>query len=387
MAKLILSALLALGALLSMDPVAAQSSTRDQIRMIEQEYARQNDGDVIPDNQLEYYLDRANAGWTMAQISRDIADAHQEDADNAWRPAPGWVAREVVCTSQNNQYSECAAPFRGRAVVTQQISQSACIEGQSWGQKPGVIWVNRGCRARFGIVADPVVGIPGNPVRRMVVCQSNRGRYRQCATGTSGRVELVNRLNNSATCTEGRSWGQRAGLVWVSRGCRAQFAAVARPLPPRDTGGWDRNYSVTCASTGSAQVRCRWDERYGAPRMDEQLSQNACVEGRSWDYDDHGSILVSNGCRARFVSSRTGFGDRGDDGQDQDGWVRDNDYSVTCASSGAAQVRCNWDSRYGHPHLTQQLSQSACIEGQSWGYDVRNGLWVDEGCRARFSSR
>ena len=70
------------------------------------------------------------------------------------RPASGWIARELICTSINNRYRECPAPFRGRAVVTYQISQSACIEGESWGQKAGMIWVDRGCRARFGMVVD-----------------------------------------------------------------------------------------------------------------------------------------------------------------------------------------------------------------------------------------
>ncbi|AIE86378.1 DUF3011 domain-containing protein [Fimbriimonas ginsengisoli] len=33
--------------------------------------------------------------------------------------------------------------------------------------------------------------------------------------------------------------------------------------------------------------------------------------------------------------------------------------------------------------LIRRLSDAACIEGRSWGYD-RNGIWVDRGCRAEF---
>ena len=382
MSRMMLATLLAISSLLSVAPVTAQTTTRDQIRMIEQEYASQSDGQMIPDNQLEYYLDRANAGWTMSQISQDMANSQRQDATSPWRPQTGWVAREVVCTSDKSQYRECAAPFRGRAVITQQISQSACIEGQSWGQKPGVIWVNRGCRARFGIVPESTSDNPGN--RRMIVCQSNKGRYRECATGFRDRVQLVKRLNNSAACIEGRTWGQREGRVWVSRGCRAQFASIGRP-GPRDDGPWNRNYAVTCASTGSAQVRCAWDDRYGEPRLDQQLSQNACIEGRNWDYDDHHTIWVSGGCRARFVSSRTGFADRNDDRDDR--WERNNDYAVTCSSDGGRMTRCAWDERYGSPRLVQQLSGDECVQGSSWGYDDRDGLWVDDGCRARFEAR
>jgi len=33
--------------------------------------------------------------------------------------------------------------------------------------------------------------------------------------------------------------------------------------------------------------------------------------------------------------------------------------------------------------LVRQISRSACIEGQTWGY-ARNGIWVSQGCRAEF---
>jgi hypothetical protein len=33
--------------------------------------------------------------------------------------------------------------------------------------------------------------------------------------------------------------------------------------------------------------------------------------------------------------------------------------------------------------LRRQLSREACVEGISWGFD-RDGIWVDQGCRAEF---
>lgn len=387
MARMIFSAVIAVAALLSAAPAPAQSNTRDQIRMIEQEYAHQNNGEVIPDNQLEYYLDRAHDGWTMGQISSDIAQSARQYVDTPWRPQPGWVATEVVCTSLNSQYRECTAPFNGRANVTEQISNAACIEGQSWGQKPGVIWVNRGCRARFGIVAaadvPPPVVTPypvDPPLRRMVACQSYRGRYRTCATGFPGPVVLSRRFPNSAACIAGRTWGQRPGQVWVTRGCRAQFASVNRPVPGHEGGPWDNNYSVTCSSSGP-QVACVWDDRYGRPRIDQQLSQAACIEGQTWGYVGPHSVWVSGGCRARFIGSQA------NPGAGNGGWNRDPNYMVTCSSDRNDMTRCNWDARYGAPRVIQQLSQAACVQGSSWGFDNQNGLWVDHGCRAQFGAR
>ena len=143
--KPLFAALLALGGLLATSGASAQS-TRDQIRTIEQEYADAHNGASISDSQLEYYLDRSSQGWSMDQVSADI----HANGDNAWRPQSGYVATEVICTSIHNAYRECAAPFRGNAVVTEQISQSACVEGRSWGQKPGAIWVNNAISCRVG---------------------------------------------------------------------------------------------------------------------------------------------------------------------------------------------------------------------------------------------
>ncbi len=33
--------------------------------------------------------------------------------------------------------------------------------------------------------------------------------------------------------------------------------------------------------------------------------------------------------------------------------------------------------------MKRQLSNDGCWEDETWGYD-RDGIWVDEGCRAEF---
>lgn len=312
MKRNLLTCLLALGTLLGATQVQAQSNTRDQIRMIESEYARINNGRMISDDQLEYYIDRSNAGWSRSQISRDMTLSQQAYSNRDWRPARGWTAREVVCSSVDNRYNECAVPFRGTAVITHQISQSACIEGRTWGNKAGAVWVRNGCRARFGITRDNQNNNQGPGNNRMVVCASNQGAYRECNTGFRGRVQLVNRLNNSQACVEGRSWGQREGVVWVRNGCRAQFQSIGRRGPGDDRDyrddrngdrdGWrrDANYSVTCSSIDSRRSVCSWDPRYGTPRLVQRLSSNNCTEGRDWGYDNRGQLWVDAGCRARF---------------------------------------------------------------------------------------
>lgn len=301
LSKLLLSCAFALGALAFSPPSAAQDSQRDQVRAIEQEYARQHNGRGIPDEQLEYYLDRANAGWPMDRIRQDMAAARRSTAGDPWRPEGEWSPSAVVCSSVDNRYRECAVPFNGRAVLGQQISQAPCLEGQGWGQKQGVVWVNRGCRARFTMVADTVANTRDD--RRTVVCKSRQGARVVCDTGIDGRVRLLNRFKNSDACAEGRTWGQRANQVWVSGNCRARFVAADYPRSNtnyRDRFVRDPGYAVTCSSDDSRRQRCDWDERYGAPHLQERISQSGCVQGRNWGYSEREGLWVGGGCRARF---------------------------------------------------------------------------------------
>ena len=115
----------------------------------------------------------------------------------------------VTCNSEGERYRACAWDRRqGRPELIEQLSRTPCIEGRSWGHKPGQIWVSHGCRARFGITSGSG-GNRGNGNGPTVACQSNNRRYRECNTGMRGRVELVTMFPNSAACTEGRTWGQR----------------------------------------------------------------------------------------------------------------------------------------------------------------------------------
>jgi len=375
-ANWLVAALLAAASLFAPAPAAAQS-TRDQIRIIEQDYARTHNGRAISDSQLEYYLDRMDSGWTMDRIRQDMAAT-------SWRPAQGWAAREVICSSNSSRYAECRVPFQGHAMITQQISASACVEGRSWGNKAGAVWVKDGCRARFGIVRDRTAR------ERTLDCASYSRRYRECATGFRGQVYLRRQLVNSAACVEGRNWGQKPGMVWVRNNCRATFSSVGRAGPRDDVAGeWTRrpNYAVTCSSTGSGRQICTWDDRYGTPRMIQQISSSACVEGSDWGYTRGGGIWVTDGCRATFGYADARYSDYGYRDLVNTTWVRDPNYAVTCASTNNGRSVCTWDARYGTPYIVERMSSNACVEGRDWGYDRTGELWVTAGCRARFGYR
>lgn len=130
-----------------------------------------------------------------------------------------------------------------------------------------------------------------------------------------------------------------------------------------------------CESKGADLKYCDIDASAGV-RLTKQLSNTPCIKGRTWDYGRFG-VWVDHGCRGEFIS---GTGD--DDGGTLDlpnGVVR-------CESKGKARQRCPTDVALRPVQLLRQLSDSACVQGESWGWDP-DGVWVDSGCRALFRVR
>ncbi|UOV06459.1 DUF3011 domain-containing protein [Pseudoxanthomonas sp. F37] len=193
-----------------------------------------------------------------------------------------------------------------------------------------------------------------------ILCESKSGDARRCTPPWRGPSRLVRQLSNSR-CEEGTTWSSQDGLITVWKGCRGEFAAAGG-----STG------TIRCESTDGRGRTCRtpWS---GHSRLTRQLSRAACVEGQSWQ-SQRGQVYVGNGCRAEFAP-RIGGGGGGS-----------SHYSVTCSSENNRRHSCAYDPRQGRPILLQQLSNTSCREGYSWGY-AGNQIWVDRGCRGRFGPR
>jgi len=121
-------------------------------------------------------------------------------------------------------------------------------------------------------------------------------------------------------------------------------AAAALGLAPQSAQAQVRTF--TCESNNGRQQVCGVDTRSGV-RMVEQLSSNACVQGRTWGATRN-AVWVTGGCRARFqVGTTSGRYNNGyGSGRYNDTYDRDNNgngmYSVTngarlCQQAAAAQ--------------------------------------------------
>lgn len=216
----------------------------------------------------------------------------------------------IRCESNDGRTRECATGG-GRVILERQISNSACIEGRSWGYGRNGIWVSQGCRADFRIVGYdggyqggnyggeyPSGGYGNNQVVR---CESNDGRNRLCPMDTRGGVQLVKRHSRSG-CIEGQDWGYNRSGVWVTDGCRADFRSGGY-YGGHSGGYYGNNHGIggqvfRCESNDGRTRECAANTRAGV-QLVRQLSNAPCVQGRTWGYGRNG-IWVAQGCRAEF---------------------------------------------------------------------------------------
>ncbi len=336
----------------------SQLSVVDQRRVIELEYREQSSGRTIPEDQMRFYLDQVRLSrWTFSQIKADIA---QSLGRGGGYGGDGNLPDQntVRCESRDDRQQNCTTPWQGPSRLVRQLSDTRCVAGQNWSSARGQVWVSGGCRAEFA------AGIANGGAGREVRCESDDGRPRTCPTPWPGASDLLQQLSDTA-CISGRNWSSSRGEIRVSGGCRAVF--------------------VSAAGVGVEEIRCEsGDGRYhqcgaklyGRARLTRQLSDRRCVEGSNWGLQN-GSIWVDDGCRGIFEVDASGSSSGNPD----------TDNTVVCASQENRYTRCTWDRSRGTPRLLQTLSGNRCTEGVSWGYSARIGLWVSQGCRARFGVR
>ena len=205
-------------------------------------------------------------------------------------------AQSISCESRDYRRQYCpTGPITGAQIISQ-TSNSACIQGRTWGWDRNGIWVNQGCAGDFAYQGSgyrpPGPSIGGNSI----ACESRDYQQNFCATG--GRVSRawVAQQQSQAPCIQGRTWGWDGRGIWVSQGCSAVFSFVngGGPAPP------PMNNSVACESRNYQQNWCSTGRRIGRVWVAEQRSQSPCIQGQTWGWRDN-SVWVNGGCSAVFA--------------------------------------------------------------------------------------
>lgn len=287
----------------------------------------------------------------------------------------------VTCASDDGKRHYCNMDTRGGVQLSRQISGTNCVQGRSWGYDAQGVWVDKGCRADFiagGAYGNGGYG-QGPNGGQTVTCSSDDGDRHHCDLNTRSGVQLTRQISGTP-CIEGQSWGRDMRGIWVDKGCRAEFTVGNGYGNGNGNGygyGQGSGQTITCSSDDGERHHCRIDTR-GGVQLTRQISGTPCEQGQSWGYDNK-SVWVDHGCRAEFTAGG-GYGGSYGYGQGQGrGQI------VACSSDDGNRHYCSANIRRG-VRLSRQISGTACIQGQTWGYD-NQGIWVDRGCRAEFEVR
>lgn len=139
----------------------------------------------------------------------------------------------------------------------------------------------------------------GDDYAGTIRCESRNNQMQRCNVRTGNRVDLQRVIGGR--CSKGRDWGFTANQIWVSGGCRAEFAygyandgGYPTPLPqPVD----DYAGTIRCESRNNGYQQCnvRTNDRVEVVRR----IGGRCNAGRQWGYTST-YVWVNNGCRADF---------------------------------------------------------------------------------------
>ncbi len=274
---------------------------------------------------------------------------------------PAAEARAALRCESDGSYQRCpsAGAWRGARLV-RQLSSNPCIQGRTWGFEPNAIWVNHGCRGEFD-AGDPFA----NAGERVTCAGSGRT---ECPADTRYGVTLVRKLSQ-ASCIEGSTWGHGGNVVWVDRGCRAEFQIGSPP----SSGGESSTEAITCGSTTGQQVTCRTGGYATAVRMTRDLSNGRCRQNQTWGHTD-AFIWANRGCRAEFLVTL-----KGEPAGEQTGPT-----VISCGTTTGRQVVCETEGLATNVTLQQDQSGGRCRQGQSWGY-TESFIWASQGCRGEFA--
>lgn len=279
------------------------------------------------------------------------------------------------CESMDGKYRECRAVGDGNLFIARQLSDSKCIQGETWGFRDGMIWVDRGCRADFRFT-------PLDQLSMFVLCESMDGKRSNCATDTSAGVRLARQISES-DCRFGRDWGYDENGIWVTNGCRGEFgvrAATASLRPMTfQLAPTPQMPTLRCESNNNTRSNCKVDPA-STVTLVRQLSENPCVLNRTWGVDTNG-LWVTEGCRGEFVATIPATMISATPVQTAAPAITPGNF--VCESQNNGRSHCRVDTSMGIT-LVRQRSDNACVRDRTWGVD-KDGVWVTGGCRAEFA--
>jgi hypothetical protein len=195
------------------------------------------------------------------------------------RSAHAQETRTIVCESMNGRRRQCSVPAGNQEWLAQQLGTASCRTNDTWGVGNGYVWVDRGCRARFGYsstsggrVGGGYGGSVGGGYGGSVGggygggYEDNRGAHGSYGGGYGGYGDVSGTRRGPSQSP--RSAQSRAEDACVERAYDARLRVNDFGRWSHLRGGlWSADMSVR-GRWGQRRVRCVYDPHRGQATLD-----------------------------------------------------------------------------------------------------------------------
>jgi hypothetical protein len=199
---------------------------------------------------------------------------------------------------------------------------------------------------------------------RTIRCESTDSRRTTCRVDTQGGVRIARQISHTS-CIEGRTWGANSSGVWVSNGCRADFA-IGSGRNYRNDDRYGSNGYYTNGYSGNGYSGSGYNSYYSNGYNANYSNRSGDVNGNDAKYRNND---FRNGDNVYSDSSYRAYSDRNRDTAYDNGYAYNNGYAsgsgyanrtsstqiVRCDSSGDGRTYCRNETTGAGPHTQWQL--------------------------------
>jgi hypothetical protein len=218
-------------------------------------------------------------------------------------------------------------------------------------------------------------------------CSSDDGRLHSCRVNTDAPIQFV-RQRSDAQCVQGQTYGIDRGGVWVTNGCRADFAVVNNNQT-YNQGAYNNDgyYNQGTYNNGRENDHDRDDQGYRDENGNWHRGRHHHDRDNNGTYSQNNPYnngRYNNGTYSQQGTYQGPYNNGGYVGSSQNikyYGTFDNGIATCQARDDQPQTYCSTYGALSNATVIQQNGN--CVRGRTWDIN-RDGLWVAGNCSGKF---
>ena len=212
----------------------------------------------------------------------------------------------VNCSSSDMGYHTCQIGPNSGVRIVRQLSDTPCVQGETFGVHRDRIWVDRGCRADFQVFQNDSdngysqQGAWNGDHDRDRDRDGDRDHHRGDYSNGQYYPNDNGAYNNNYPYNNGPYYGVG------NNGEYGSYAEQANAMGGHIVyqGHYDDGKTTCSSQPGQGVVFCQTGGELSRADLTEQNGQSPCVEGQTWGRIPGKGLWVAGGCSGKFKIHR-----------------------------------------------------------------------------------